>query len=259
MQPDITRARQELELARKMSERLWAELRAYTETLDPGRIVGPEELRRIKEASDWTRKVCQAEHALFGAEHSTPGIVGSHGEYQWVSSVDHDFSGFLDSCPDVVLSKYLAVTRIDGGTLRITDQEKRQGWWTAEEAKVFQGTSWSPPEYRDDWKVAYRPRITSVHGLPRQTHEEYCAGYDEMYVFAQPVVAGELEAFVNWGGHFLYASSYKWCADRFWEQMTRLSPESYVADDGTIFAFATRNKTLFDQVLTAFEARSQPD
>ena len=169
MEPDVARARQELELAREMSDRLCAEQRAYAETLDPARgVVSAEEFRLMTEASAWTRKIDAAEQALFMAEHGTPGIIGSQGEYQWLTSVDYDITGFLELCPDVVSGKYLAVTRRDGRSLHLTDQEQSDGWWTTDVAKVFQGTSWGPPEYRDDWKVANSPRLTSIHGLPNE-------------------------------------------------------------------------------------------
>ena len=185
------------------------------------------------------------------AEHGTPGVVGSHAEYQWLSTEPGNITTLLRSCPDVVLGKYLAVTSIDSGTLRLTDQERADGWWTADAGKVFRGTSGSPPEYRDDWKVAYSPRINSIEGLPNETHDECCAGFDEWYVFDQPVPASEMETFVNWGGFTLYDPRYKWCADRLWEQLARLAPESYIAD-GTTFTFATRNSAVFASVIAAF-------
>ena len=66
----------------------------------------------------------------------------------------------------------------------------------------------------------------------------------------------EVEVFVNWVTFRLYDPEYKWCADRFWEQMERLTPESYIAE-GTVFTFATRNKGLFTGVLAAFAADTQ--
>jgi hypothetical protein len=249
---DVERARQELELARTMSERLWAEYRAYAETLDPARgLAGPEELRRMGEAGDWTRKIYPAEHALFTAEHGTPGIVGSHGDYQWLTMAECDISTLLHLCPDIVLGKYLAVTSIDGTTLQLTDEEKSNGWSTPEHAKVFRG-KFDGPEYRDDWKVAYSPRLSSIHGLPNETHVSD-HGYHEWYVFEQPPPPGEMEVFVNWVTFRLYDPQYQWCADRLWEQMKRLTPESYIAE-GTVFTFATRNRPLFTSILAAFTA-----
>jgi hypothetical protein len=208
----------------------------------------------MMEAGEWTRKIDDAEHALFTAEYGTPGIVGSHGKHQWLTMAECDISTLLSLCAGVVLGKYLAVTRIDGGTLRLTDQEKSEGWWTADEAKVFQATSWGPPEYRDDWRVSYSPRLNSVHGLPDETRERCC--FNEWYVFEQPVNPGEIEAFVNWLGFRLHDPQYQWCADRLWDQMARLAPESYIAE-GSAFTFATRNQALFASVLAAFSAHTE--
>jgi hypothetical protein len=100
VEQDVERARQELDLARTMSERLWAEYRECAETLDPARgIAGPEELRRMREAREWTDKTYAAEQALFMAENGTPGIVGAHGDYQWLSMVDRDVSTLLTAVP----------------------------------------------------------------------------------------------------------------------------------------------------------------
>jgi hypothetical protein len=70
------------------------------------------------------------------AEHGTPGVVGSHAEYQWLSTEPGNITTLLRSCPDVVPGKYLAVTSIDSGTLRLTDQERADGWWTADAGKA---------------------------------------------------------------------------------------------------------------------------
>lgn len=253
MRADVTRARRDLEFAQATTERLWAEHKAYCETRDPAdRILGPEESRLLREASEWQGKVYAAEHALFAAEHGAPGVVGSHGQYQWLSMVGRDITSLLSICPEIVFGKYLAVTRIDGGPLRLSEQEKSEGWRIA--GKVFEGTSWSPPEYRDDWKVAYSPRITSIHGLPNETHDECCAGYDEWYVFEQQVAVEEIEAFVNWCGFRLYHPSLEWCVDRFWDQLLRINPESYVSD-GTVFTVVTRNPVLFNRIVSGFSER----
>lgn len=251
---EVTRARRALELAQATSERLWAEHTAYCKTLDPARgVVGEEELRRLREASEWQGKVYAAEHALFRAEHGTPGIVGSHGEYQWLTMVDRDITSLLSICPEIVVGKYLAVTSIDSGSLRLTQQETREGWWTAEAGRVFRGTSWSAPEFREDWTVAYSPQIVSIHGLPNETHDECCAGYDEWYVFEQHAPVQEIESFVNWGGFRLYTPEYRWCTDRFWSQIERIEPESYIAD-GTVFTVVTRKPVVFNCIVSGYLA-----
>jgi hypothetical protein len=251
---DAERAREQLELARATAAKLEQERQALVKTLDPSRrVVGPEELRLLTESSAWIEKIYKAEHALFKAKSGTPGIIGSNGAYQWLTSTDHDISALLRLCPDVVLNKYLAVTSIDSGVLHLTEEEKRGGWWTADDGKVFRGLPSGGPEDRDDWRVTYSPLVRSIHGLPNETHDECCAGFDEWYVFDKPVPAGEFEVFVNWIGFRLYDPAWKWFTDRFWEQMARLTPESYIAE-GTVFTFATRNAGLFTSFLAAFSA-----
>ncbi len=249
---DVTRARRALELAKATSERLWAEHTAYVKTLDPARgNADAEEFRRMREASEWQCKVYAAEQALARVEHGTPGMTGVHEEYRWLIMPDRGIYSLLNICPEIVLGKYLAVTSIDSGPLRLTEQEKVEGWWSTEAARVFQGNSLSPWESQDDWKVAYSPSITSVHGLPNQTHDESSAGYDEWYVFEKPVPIEEIETFVNWGGFRLYAPEFQWCTDRFWKQIAKLKPESYIAD-GTVFTVVTRNPKLFELIISGY-------
>ncbi len=208
MESDAELARQHLELARATSNRLWAEYRAFAETLDPARgVAGSEELRRLGEASESTRMLYAAEQALFVAENGTPGVVGEHGEYQWITMVECDVSKLLRMCPDVVLGKYLAVTSSDSGTLRLTERESVEGWWTTDSAKVFRGTSWRSPEYRDDWKrlptalALLRSHVTCQTKLMMNC----CAGYDEWYVFGSNQCCPEnSKFFVNWSGFRFY-------------------------------------------------------
>lgn len=210
-------------------------------------------MRLLREASEWQRRVYAEEHAAFKAEHGTPGIVGTRGEYQWLTLADGDIASLLSICPEVVLGKYLAVTSIDSGPLCLTDNEVRAGWWTSESSRVFQQSSWGPPEYRNDWKVAWSPQITSVQGLPHETHDECCAGFEEWYVFDRQVTPQDMESFVNWTGFVLYEPSFDWCMDRLWQQFAKVEPESYISD-GTIFTFVTRNPALFQCVLSGYLA-----
>lgn len=251
MTPEVARAREELELARATAARLWAEISAEGKNRKPSPVATPEEVRRLGEASEWQARVQVAEHELFRAEHGTPGIVGSRGDYQWLTMAERDITSLLRICPEIVVGKYLAVTSIDSGPLRLTEEERRQGWWTSEAGRFFQGTSWNPPVFRDEWKVAYSPRIASIHGLPNETHEECCAGFDEWYVFDGPVEAGDIESFVNWGGFRLYDPEFEWCTERFWSQMERTQPESYIAE-GTVFMVVTRDAGLFRRVISGY-------
>jgi hypothetical protein len=214
-------------------------------------MMSAEQLERLREACRWQEKVSGAKHALFRVEYGTPGIVGTQGQYQWLTMVGRDVTSVLQLCPEIVLGKYLAVTCIDGGPLRLTDQDMKAGWWTSEAGRVFVGAAWAPPEYRDDWKAADSPQMASIHGLPNETRRKCRAGYDEWYVVDHPLDAEEIETFVGWGGFRLYDPEFQWRLDRFWSRIARSNPESYLAD-GTLFTVVTRNPALFDRILTGY-------
>lgn len=54
---------------------------------------------------------------------------------------ERDITSLLKICPEIVIGKYLAVTSIESGPLRLSEEEKLQGWWTSETGRVFQATS----------------------------------------------------------------------------------------------------------------------
>ncbi len=182
-------------------------------------------------------------------------VVGYHGGYHWLSGASQDISVVLRACPDVVIGKYLAVTSIDSGGLNLTADEKSRGWWTARDARVFTEISLSGRRYSNA-AVAYSPLLSSIHGLPNETHDECCAGFDEWYVFDHAPVAAEMEVYVNWGGFRLGDGAFRQWIDRFWEQMVRIGAESYIAN-GTDFNFATRNREIFDCLNASFSTQSQ--
>jgi hypothetical protein len=139
---------------------------------------------------------------------------------------------------------------IDGGTLRFTDDDNRAGWRTSDTGKVFWRGSSGDREVREDWRIAYSPKILSIRGLPNETHDECCAGFDEWYVFAGEVPAGDMEAFVNWVGLRVYDPQFSRLVERLWKQLERLSCETYIAH-GTVLTSATRNAELFGTVIAA--------
>jgi hypothetical protein len=254
MQSDVDRARQELELARTMSERKWAEYSGYAKTLyGPRGKATPEEMQMMREASDWTGKIYEAEEALFKAEYGTPGVVGSHGNYQWLIKALSDITTLLRLCPDIVSGKYLAVTAIDSGTLRLTEEEKRDGWFTTGAGTIRRDEN---EDIHEERFIAHSPRIASIHGLPNEEHDECCEGFDEWYVFENAPSPTEIEVFVNWGDFRLYDPVWQGHIDRFWEQMERIAPESYIAD-GTVFTIVTSNPVLFTSILSAFSELAQ--
>jgi hypothetical protein len=253
MKNDASRAWERLEIARRKAEQLEEELRSRPQAGDP------EWVRLSRAYSDSVKNVWEAEHSVAKAGDGTPGVTGTHGDYRWLSSVDHDIDDLLRLCPAALLGRRIAVTSIESGPLRLTDEEKIAGWWIAQDRRVYSDLPSGGREERDDWMVACSPVLHSIHGLPNETHDECCEGFDEWFVFDREIPVADFEVFVNWGGFRLYdIERYGEFVDRFWKQMERLNAESYLSI-GCVFTFATRNTELFDAVIAAFSAdlRSQ--
>jgi hypothetical protein len=160
--------------------------------------------------------------------------VGSQGHYEWLVT-DQQFD-LLQLCPDVVFGKYIAITSIDSGQVVPTDEETAAGWETR-------------------GKVAYSPKVQNIKGVPRE-------GWDEWYIFGNPTdlgtshlgenifevphEQGHVSVFVNYC-FALHQPEMKDLATLFWQQMARIRPESYVADNDYL-NFVSMNKTLFARV-----------
>src|SRR5689334_20689839 len=146
--------------------------------------------------------------------------VGSRDSYEWLVT-DEDFD-LLELCPEIVLGKYLAVTSIDSSQLIPTEKEKAAGWQSRA-------------------NVAYSPKINNGEDVPRD-------GWDEWYIFNTPTdlgnshlaenifevqqEPGHLSVFVNYGFALHPPERADLTLTRmFWAQMTRIQPESYVADN----------------------------
>ncbi len=166
--------------------------------------------------------------------------VGSEGLYQWL--VADQQIDLLQVCPEVILEKYVAITSIDSGLLVPTEEETAAGWETRE-------------------KIAYSPKIQNIKGLPR-------AGWDEWYIFDNPAdlgtnhlaenvfevpqEQGHVSVFVNYC-FALHQPEIKDLTTLFWQQIARIRPESYLADNDYL-NFVSRNKTLFASVRDAVTA-----
>jgi len=166
--------------------------------------------------------------------------VGSHGDYLWLTTTEHDFDSLLSLCPTAVLGKYVAITCFDSGTLDLSDKEKAAGW-----------------ESRNG--IAYSPLIESVRRLPDR------GGFDEWYVFTTPIdlgrrgrgnpfeaplLPGQVEVLVNFAEGFdLHQSSH--LADLFWRQLEWIHPESYIADTHHLLTFVSASSSVFAAVRNA--------
>jgi hypothetical protein len=168
--------------------------------------------------------------------------VGSEGLYEWLVT-DEPFD-LLQVCPEVVLGKYVAITSIDSSFLVPTDDEIAAGWQSRE-------------------KIAYSPKVQNIESLPRD-------GWDEWYIFDNstdlgtshlaenifevPRGKGHLSVFVNYCFAF-HQPERKYLADLFWQQISWIRSESYMADNDYL-SFASMNKNLFVKVRDAVKALS---
>jgi hypothetical protein len=180
-------------------------------------------------------------------ESPGPILTGSHGSYLWLTNADDHMGTLVQSCPEVILGRYLAVTSIDSGTPWLTETQKNAGW-------VIRAG------------VAYSQKVQPVDQLNYQRDGLDSPGYDEWYVFEQRTDLGEVSmnhpfigsdttqpdqsiVFVNYP--FTISSPdpfYSVLRKFFWEQLERLQPESYIADGRDCLTFVTRDVKLFEIV-----------
>ena len=185
------------------------------------------------------------------SERSTPSLVtGIHDRYHWLSThrpYEDQLSRVCQLCPDVFLSRYLAVTSCDSGPLDMSDSLTSIGW-------------------AQHGGISYSPRIESLEMLPAG------AIWDEWYVFEHPVdlgqtregnifefpvSAGEVEIFVNFYNFCLNSPEVADLATRFWRQLEWIRPDAYLAQsDLGFFTFVTPYKELFRTVLQTLTSES---
>ena len=148
----------------------------------------------------------------------------------------------MQVCPEVALGKYIAITSIDSGALVLSDKERTAGWENRE-------------------RIAYSPGVESVETVPR-------AGWDEWYIFDGPADLGTNHLTENifevprGPGHVSVLVNYNLALHRddlselvtmFWEQIERIRPESYMADNDCL-NFVSLNKPPFALVHDAVKA-----
>ncbi len=164
--------------------------------------------------------------------------IGSHGLYEWLVT-DQQFD-LLRLCPEIVLGKYVAVTSFDSGVLVPDRKEKASGW-------------------KSQGGIAYSPKIQSAGDLPQ-------AGWNEWYIFDEvvdlgtshlsenifevPQKQGHVSVLVNYGFALHPPERTDGLATLFWQQLARIRPESYIADNDYL-SFVSMNKVLFANVRDA--------
>jgi hypothetical protein len=170
---------------------------------------------------------------------------GRNGPYQWLTVTGDVYMGMLlRLCPEVALHKYIAVTSLDSGIRRISDEESEAGW-------------------RSIGDVAYSPRIDSIDTLRFQRDGPQCPGYDEWYVFETPRElgpvfhgnyfdfqpdSGRVLVFVNTFAFVLHDEQpyLPGILDVFWKQLKLIEPETFIADGRDCLTLVTRNELLLE-------------
>src|SRR3954452_2942757 len=147
-------------------------------------------------------------------------FTGTRHGYYWVEWQDEFLSDLLSVFPQLVLGKCLVNTAFDSGTLNLSPEELGEGWFK-------------------HGKLAVSPPITDVW-IP---HDQF----DEWYVFDSPTTFDECEVFVNYSGFSLHDPAFGEFQERFWRQLARLAPESYVAEGDNLIC-VTRDLNLFNQL-----------
>ena len=170
---------------------------------------------------------------------SSQVYVGSHGEYEWLTT-EHTLEDLLRLSPEIVLKKHVAVTACDSGYYALGDEEKAAGW-----------------ESRG--RIAYSPRIDSIDVLPRDVYDEWYVFESlhdlgelvsqEKNVFETPITRGQILALVNFG-FALHLARFRAINDLFWSQLELVQPESYISD-GEYLNVVSSNKDLFALVRKA--------
>jgi hypothetical protein len=99
---------------------------------------------------------------------------GFAGPYHWLTVTGDVYMGtLLRLCPEVVANRYLAVTSLDCGIRRLSNDETEAGWKSIGE-------------------VAYSPQIDSVDTLRFERDGLEFPGYEEWYVLETPSKLGEI-------------------------------------------------------------------
>jgi hypothetical protein len=153
-------------------------------------------------------------------------ITGRRGDYYWIVWESQFLGELVAAVPQIAVGKYVVITSFDSGPFVPSDDLKSKGW-------ILKSG------------LAFSPQIARPDDLPRDQ-------YDEWYIYPTRREIDPPEVFINYGGFQLryYAADIELhgLLQRFWLQMERLRPESYLAE-GESLMFATRDADLYEDAL----------
>jgi hypothetical protein len=153
-------------------------------------------------------------------------ITGRRGAYLWIVWDSQFMDELVQAVPQVVVGKFVIITSFDSGPFVPSQEETGRGW------RLQSG-------------LAYSPQIKTPDDLP---HDQY----DEWYIYSCKKEIHSPEVFINFSGFQLkyYAAEIELhgLLERFWLQMEKLQPESYLAEGGSLI-LATRDEAVYEQAL----------
>ncbi|OQP62870.1 hypothetical protein A3860_26530 [Niastella vici] len=167
-------------------------------------------------------------------------ILGQYGNYYWIEFPvkAFNFSDFLKKQGKILIGKYLAMVCFDGGPLRLTGEEKANGWHEVN-------------------GIAYSPELTQRH-----ISELFYERNDQWCLFTSPTGFPGMTYFVNYGGFSLASKGqeltnadpiwdkvgimkniefHEQLVTEFWEEILSIDPFNFIAY-GDNFIFISKNK-----------------
>ena len=128
--------------------------------------------------------------------------------FRWFQARNLSLGDLVEAVPNLVRERFVVVTSLDSGPLRLTDDELAEGW-------------------RQVGSLTVSPKSPAPWSLPR-------GGWDEWYVFEGAPPAHAPEVFVNYSGFSLRPApgneGQQSAVGRFWGQLAEWWPESYLAE-----------------------------
>jgi hypothetical protein len=165
--------------------------------------------------------------------------TGQHANFHWIEfpSSDFNLSDLLRDFSDILIGKYLAVICFDSGPIRLTQQEKSNGWIEINE-------------------IAYSPNLTE-----QIVNELFYEQYDQWCLFNLPAAIEQMTDFVNYGmfsltnrkdelintdpswdisGIMKQLEQHEQLLVQFWDEILKVNPSIFISD-GDNFIFVTKD------------------
>src|SRR4051794_35587986 len=100
-------------------------------------------------------------------------ITGEWCNFRWFQSSDLSLGGLVEAVPDLLRDRFVVVTSLDSGPLRLTPDDTAAGW-------------------RQSGSLAISPKSPTPRSLP-------LGEWDEWFLFEELPAVGSLDVFVNFG------------------------------------------------------------